>query len=131
VQGTQEDMKRRVENERKKRVVENESKATSLMQRKHMINLVEAMTEREISESIQRTRPKQKVTSLISSKHLINLTEDAKEKGSMIICINSLVISWLGMGVARVLRMNASEPMFGWKGEHPQSVSWPPPIIDK
>jgi hypothetical protein len=45
-----------------------------------MINIVEAMIERDISESIQRTRPKQKVTSLISSKHLINLSEDAKEK---------------------------------------------------
>ena len=33
--------------------------------------------------------------------------------------INSLVISWLGMGVARVLRMNASEPMAGWKGAQP------------
>jgi hypothetical protein len=28
------------------------------------------------------------------------------------------VISWLGTGVARVLRMNASEPMVGWKGTH-------------
>jgi hypothetical protein len=45
--------------------------------------------------------------------------------------INSLVISWLGMGVARVLRMNASEPMVGWKGTHPQSVSWMQPVIDK
>jgi hypothetical protein len=41
------------------------------------------------------------------------------------------VISWLGMGVARVLRMNESEPMVGWKDEHPQSVSWLPPVIDK
>jgi hypothetical protein len=31
-------------------------------------------------------------------KHLINLAEDVKEKGSMRIGINSLVISWLGMG---------------------------------
>ena len=38
---------------------------------------------------------------------------------------NSLVISWLGMGMAKVLRMNASEPMVGWKGAHPQSVPWP------
>jgi hypothetical protein len=29
------------------------------------------------------------------------------------------VISWLGMGVEIVVRMNASEPMIGWKGEHP------------
>ena len=56
-------------------------------------------------------------------KHLINLAEDVKEKESMRIGINSLVISCLGMGVARVLRMNSSEPMVGWKYEHPQSVS--------
>jgi hypothetical protein len=37
-----------------------------------------------------------------------------KERGS-------LVVSWLGMGVARVLRVNASEPMVGWKGKHPHS----------
>jgi hypothetical protein len=41
------------------------------------------------------------------------------------------VISWLGMRVARVLRMNASEPMVGWKGTHPHSVSWPQIVIDK
>jgi hypothetical protein len=45
--------------------------------------------------------------------------------------VNSLVISWLGMGVARVLRMNASEPMVGWKGTHPQSVGWMQLVIDK
>ena len=45
--------------------------------------------------------------------------------------INSLVISWLGMGVARSLRMNASKTMVGWKGEHPQLVSWFPFEIDK
>jgi hypothetical protein len=89
------------------------------------------MTEREISESMQRTGPEQKVVSLMLRKHLINLAEDAKEKGSMRIGINSLVISWLGTGVARALRMNASEPMVGWKDEHPQSVSWLPPVIDK
>jgi hypothetical protein len=38
--------------------------------------------------------------------------------------INSLVISWLGTGVARVLIMKAFEPMVGWKGAHPQSVDW-------
>ena len=42
-----------------------------------------------------------------------------------------LVISWLGTGVARVLRLNASEPMVGWKDEHPQSVGWRQPVIDK
>jgi hypothetical protein len=43
----------------------------------------------------------------------------------------SLVISWLGTGVARVLRVNASEPTVGWRGEHPQSVGWMPLVIDK
>ena len=69
--------------------------------------------------------------SLMLRKHLINLTEDVKEKRSLRIDINSLVISWLGTGVARVIRMNASEPMVGWKDEHPQSVGWQEPIIDK
>jgi hypothetical protein len=41
------------------------------------------------------------------------------------------VISWLGTGVARVLRMNASVPMVGWKDEQPQLVGWQQPIIDK
>ena len=41
------------------------------------------------------------------------------------------MISWLGMGVDKVLRMNASEPMVGWKDEHPRSVGWRQPIIDK
>jgi hypothetical protein len=41
------------------------------------------------------------------------------------------VISWLGKGVAKVLIMNAYEPMVGWKDEHPQSVSWLPLVIDK
>jgi hypothetical protein len=41
------------------------------------------------------------------------------------------VISWLGTGVAKVLRMNASEPMVGWKEEHPQPVGWWQPVIDK
>jgi hypothetical protein len=31
----------------------------------------------------------------------------------------SLVISWLGTGVDRVLRVNAYEPMVGWRDEHP------------
>ena len=41
------------------------------------------------------------------------------------------MISWLGMGVARVLRMNVSVPMVGWKDEHPLSVGWRQPVIDK
>jgi hypothetical protein len=60
------------------------------------------------------------------------------ERGSQRICRRpeehrevSLVISWLGTGVARVLRVNASEPMVGWKGEHPQSVGQLSTVIDK
>jgi len=44
------------------------------------------------------------------------------ERRSMINGIDFLVISWLGTGVAKVLRVNACEPMVGWKGEHPLSV---------
>jgi hypothetical protein len=111
--------------------VDYEPKDTSLMLRKHLIKLVEVMTEREISEGMQRTRPEQKATSLMLRKHLINLAEDVKEKGSLRIGINSLVISWLRTGVFRALRMNAYEPMVGWKGKHPQSVSWLQPVIGK
>jgi hypothetical protein len=55
-------------------------------------------------------------------EHLINLTEAMTEKEPLKNCKSSLVISRLGTGVARALRMNASEPTVGWKGEHPQSV---------
>jgi hypothetical protein len=41
------------------------------------------------------------------------------------------VISWLGTGVAKVIRLNASEPMVWWKAKHPQSVGWQQPKIDK
>ena len=41
------------------------------------------------------------------------------------------MISWLGTRVARVLRMNASVPMVGWKDKHPQLVGWQQPVIDK
>jgi hypothetical protein len=68
---------------------------------------------------------------LMLRNHLINLVEVVKEKGPLRIGINSLVISWLGTRVARELRINASEPMVGWKGRHPQSISWMQPIIDK
>jgi hypothetical protein len=60
--------------------------------------------------------------SLMLREHLINLAEAVTEKESLRNCKSSLVISWLGTGVARALRMNASEPTVGWKGEHPQSV---------
>jgi hypothetical protein len=81
---------------------------------------------------------RKKVVSLMLRKHLINLAEVVTERGSLRICRRpeehrevSLVISWLGTGVARVLRVNASEPMVGWKGEHPQSVGWLQLVIDK
>jgi hypothetical protein len=80
---------------------------------------------------ISPTENEQKAMSLMLRKHLINLTEDVKEKGSLRIGINSVVISWLGVGVAKDIRMNSSEPMVGWKGEHPQLVSWLKPVIDK
>jgi hypothetical protein len=99
VQGMQENVNRRVENVRNT-PTENESKATSLLLRKHLINLVEAVTERETSESLQKARPEQKTTSLMPRKHLINLVEDVKEKGLLRIGINSLVVSWLDTGVA-------------------------------
>ena len=41
------------------------------------------------------------------------------------------MISWLSTGVVRVLILNASEPMVGWKDEHPQSVGWRQHVIDK
>jgi hypothetical protein len=85
------------------------------MLRKHLTNLIEAIIERETSESLQRTEPEQKL----------------KQERTLENCESSLVISWLGMGVARVLILNASEPMVGWKDEHPQSVSWQQPVIDK
>jgi hypothetical protein len=66
--------------------------------------------------------------------------EEASDKARKVVVIervslrdgkNSLVISWLGMGVARVLRTNASEPIIGWKGPHPQSVGLMQLVIDK
>jgi hypothetical protein len=72
--------------------------------------------------NLQKIGPERKVTSLMLREHMINLVEAVTEKEPMRNCKGSLVISWLGTGVARVLRMNASEPMVGWKGEHPQSV---------
>ena len=57
-------------------------------------------------------------------RHLINLAETVTEKEPLRNYESSLVISWLGTRVARVLRMNAYDPMVGWKGEHPQSVGW-------
>jgi hypothetical protein len=32
---------------------------------------------------------------------------------------DSLIISWLGTGVSRMLRVNASNPTILWKGKHP------------
>jgi hypothetical protein len=50
------------------------------MLRKHLINLIEAMTEKKISESMQRTGPEQKVVSLMLRKHLINLRSCERER---------------------------------------------------
>ena len=41
------------------------------------------------------------------------------------------MVSWLGTEVVRMLRVNASKPMVGWKGEHPQLVGRLSIIIDK
>ena len=63
--------------------------------------------------------------------HLINLAEVVTEKESLRNCKSSLVISWIGMGVARVLRVNASKPTVGWRGRHPHLVGWLQLVIDK
>jgi hypothetical protein len=58
LQGTQEDKKRRVDNAGIGiRQEENELKAMRLMLRKHLINLIEVVTDGELFESMQRTRP--------------------------------------------------------------------------
>jgi hypothetical protein len=41
--------------------VDDEQKVASLMLSEHLINLAKAITEREISESSQRTEPEQKL----------------------------------------------------------------------
>jgi hypothetical protein len=69
--------------------------------------------------------------SLMLRRNLIKLIDIVNEKESLRNCESSLAISWLGMGVARVLRVNASEPMVGWKGAHPMSVRWIQYEIDK
>jgi hypothetical protein len=93
------------------------------MLRKHLINFAEVVTER-IFENLQKTRSKKKVMSLMLREYLINLTEVMIEGRSLRSCRRLeehrevfLVISWLGTRVARVLRVNASELMVGWKGE--------------
>jgi hypothetical protein len=68
----------------------------------HLRNLVEAIIERNLLK-LQRTKPEQKMN---RERILKN-------------CESSLVISWLVTWVARVLRVNAFEPMVGWKDEHP------------
>ena len=68
-----------------------------------MRNLVEAITEREKDLSYREHDP----------------TRSGNGRRTLEKCENSLVISWLGTGVAKVIRMNAFEPMVGWKGEHP------------
>jgi hypothetical protein len=49
-------------------------------------------------------------------EHLINLAEAMIDKESLRNYKSSLVISWLGTGVARSLRMNAFESTVGWRG---------------
>jgi hypothetical protein len=100
------------ERERESSPVENKQRVVRFMLREHLINLIEVMIEKEIYESLQRTRPEHKVASLMLRKHLINLTEAMKEKGSLRIGINSLVISWLGR---RVARLPADIPKFEGK----------------
>jgi hypothetical protein len=63
-----------------------------------------------------------KVVNLILRKHLINLAEVVIEIVSHRICRRSeehrevsLVISWIGTGVAIILRVNASDLMVGGK----------------
>ena len=58
-------------------------------------------------------------------------TENENKERALKKSESSLMISWLGMGLSRVLILNASEPMVGWKDEHPQSVGWQQPVIDK
>jgi hypothetical protein len=60
---------------------ENEPKVARLMLRNHLIKLVEVMTKKEISESLQRKGLEQKAMILMLRKHLISLVEDVKEKG--------------------------------------------------
>ena len=79
-----------------------------------------------------RTRPEELERELVA--------EEASDKPRRVVVtkrvslrdgINSLVVSWLGTRVARVLRMNASEPMVGWKDTHPQLFGWMQLVIDK
>jgi len=56
---------------------------------------------------------------LMPRRHLTNLIETMTEKKPLRNCEISLVISWLGMMVDRVIRVNSYEPMGGWKGTHP------------
>jgi hypothetical protein len=94
---------------------ESRTKGLDIDAEEHLRNLVKAITKREKSLNYREHDP------------------NRSENGGRTLekCENSLVISWIGMGVARVLRMNASVPMVGWKDEHPQLVGWRQPIIDK
>jgi hypothetical protein len=58
---------------------------------------------------------------LILEMHLINL--ERPELGE-VSATNSLVVSWLGTGVARLQRYVVYDPMVGWKDELPHSVGW-------
>jgi hypothetical protein len=90
------------------------------------------VTEREISESMQRKGPEKNTTSLMLGK-ASDKPRRRCERERIIENWNKFpsdIMAWQG-GVARALRMNPSKPMVGWKGEHPQSVSWMQPVIDK
>jgi hypothetical protein len=61
----------------------------------HLINLVKALTEREKSLKVCREQ---------------NPSKSWNRERILENCESSLVISWLGTRVSRVLRMNASKP---------------------
>jgi hypothetical protein len=66
-------------------------------------------------KEVPRTRPEGLECDLDAKEESAKLYRVAIiERVSLRVGVNSLVISWLGMGVARVIRMNASEPMVGW-----------------
>jgi hypothetical protein len=60
--------------------------------------------------------PEKKVMRLMFREHHINLVEIMIEKEPLRNCKVYLVISWLGTGVAKVLRLNSYEPTVGWRG---------------
>jgi hypothetical protein len=82
---------------------ESRTKGCELDAMEHLRNLAEAITKIEKALSYREHDP----------------NRSGNEGRTLEKCDNSLVISWLGTGVARVLRTNASMPMVRWKDEHP------------